>query len=126
MRSRFYLILVFFSLLLSCSREQEMPEIVLEPTPIMTRTISWGVVNVSYLKINKETDNDQHIVTTLRKEEVVRIENVHYINKNNTSALWYYISKDKLKGWVQDSSLDSYPTKEQALTASAGLLTGSP
>ncbi len=119
------LFFILLSLFLSCTREQEVPDIVLEPTPIMTGTTSWGVVNVSYLKINKEPDNDQHIITTLRKGDLVKIETVHYIIKNGTSTLWYFISKDKLKGWVQDSSLNSYSTREQALTASEGLLNGS-
>jgi len=119
------LTIIFLSLLFSCSRQEEMPEIVLPSTPIMTGTKSWGVVNVSYLKINKEPDNDQHIVTTLRKGDLVQIERVHYLVKGYTSTLWFYISKDKLKGWVQESFLDSYATKDKALTASQKLLSSS-
>ncbi|MDA3955564.1 hypothetical protein [Oceanispirochaeta sp.] len=117
----FIYLLVFLFIPLSCVLKIEVPDIILPATPIMKGTTNWGVVNVSYLKINKEPDDDQHIVTTLRKGDLVRIESVHFINGRERS-LWYNISKDKLTGWVQDSSLDSYSTKEKAWTASQRLL----
>jgi len=126
MRKTLSVLMFVLGLLVSCTREQTVPEIEMPSTPIMTGTTSWGVVNVSYLKINKEPDNDQHIVTTLRKGDLVMIEAVHSIIKGNTSTLWFSITKDKLKGWVQDSYIDSYPTREQALTASGILLKGGP
>jgi predicted SnoaL-like aldol condensation-catalyzing enzyme len=116
------LILILLIVPLSCSQKIEVPEIVLPSTPIMKGTTSWGVVNVSYLKINKEPNNDQHIVTTLRKGDLVQIESVHYINEGRNSSIWFHISKDRLNGWVKDSSLDSYSTKEKAKTASERLL----
>jgi hypothetical protein len=124
MKKLLILILFCSSIFISCNHEVEDPEIVLPSTPIMTGTTSWGVVNVSYLKINKEPDNNQHIVTTLRKGDLVKVESVHYINNGKDNSVWYNISRDKLRGWVQDSSLNSYSTREKAQTASAILLKG--
>lgn len=122
MKSLFCLILTVLLLFTSCSPREEVPEISMPATPIMTGTTSWGVVNVSYLKINKEPDNDQHIVTTLRKGDLVRIESIHHISEGQDSTIWYNIKKENLRGWVKDGSLDSYSTREKARTAAKRLL----
>ncbi|MDC7235265.1 MAG: hypothetical protein PQJ58_18680 [Spirochaetales bacterium] len=119
---RYLLLLLFSVLLFSCEPEQEMPDFTLPATPIMEGTSSWGVVNVSYLKISREPSDDQHIVTTLRQGDLVQIESVHYITQGRNQNVWYNIRKDKFQGWVREESLDSYSTREKAETASRGML----
>jgi hypothetical protein len=87
-------------------------------TPIMSGTVSWGVVNISYLKINRDPDDDQHIVTTLRQGDLVRIDSIRFIKETRGISVWYQIEKDHFRGWVEDRFLDGYPTREKAETAS--------
>jgi len=121
------LILGFLALLLfSCSEKEPVPDIEMPATPIMTGTISWGVVNVSYLKISREADSDKHIVTTLRQGDVVKIESIRTVNDGREPGTWYQIKKDKISGWVRDRYLNSYSTREKANTASKLLLQDRP
>lgn len=115
-------LLMLALVLFSCTPEEEMPEFSMPSTPIMDGISSWGVVNVSYLKICREPADDRHIVTTLRQGDLVQIESVHYIREGRESKIWYNIRKDKFQGWVREESLDSYSTMEKAETASKGML----
>ena len=112
------LLLLIAVLSLSCREEEPVPEISMPATPIMSGTISWGVVNVSYLKINRDPDDDQHIVTTLRQGDLVRIDSIRFIKQKHGISVWYQIEKNNFRGWVEDSFLDGYPTREKAETAS--------
>ncbi|MBF9015031.1 MULTISPECIES: hypothetical protein [unclassified Oceanispirochaeta] len=116
------LLLILSMLIFSCTPEEEIPDFSMPATHIMEGTSSWGVVNVSYLKICREPADDQHIVTTLRQGDLVQIESVHYIREERDQNIWYNIRKDKFQGWVRENSLDSYSTMEKAETASKGLL----
>lgn len=113
---------IIMLMIFSCTPEEEMPDFSLPATHIMEGTSSWGVINVSYLKICREPADDQHIVTTLRQGDLVQIESVHYIREGQNLNIWYNIRKDKFQGWVREDSLNSYSTMEKAETASKGLL----
>jgi hypothetical protein len=115
-------LLIFMLMIFSCTPEEDMPDFSLPATHIMEGTSSWGVINVSYLKICREPADDQHIVTTLRQGDLVQIESVHYIREGQNINIWYNIRKDKFQGWVREDSLNSYSTMEKAETASKGLL----
>lgn len=115
-------LLIIMLMIFSCTPEEEMPDFSLPATHIMEGTSSWGVINVSYLKICREPADYQHIVTTLRQGDLVQIESVHYITEGQNLNIWYNIRKDKFQGWVREDSLDSYSTMEKAETASKGLL----
>ncbi len=111
--------------LVCCRKEEKEPEILLPATPIMTGTISWGVVNVPYLKAAGEPGDEQHIVTTLRFGDIVEITAARYLPHKRAAVLWYQVRQPgqppKL-GWVQDQYLEGYATMEKAKTASALLL----
>ncbi|MDC7239077.1 MAG: hypothetical protein PQJ50_01825 [Spirochaetales bacterium] len=106
----------------SCAPEEETPEIHMPATPILEGTSQWGVVNISYLKICRDPGDDQRIVTTLRQGDLVQIESVHIIREGRSANIWYNISKGRIQGWVRDSFLDSYSTREKAETASGIML----
>ncbi len=109
---------------LSCQKEETPWEIELPPTPILTGTTGWGVVNTSYLKINLNPDDDNYVVTTLREGDLVKIESVHYLKDDGGKALgvWYHISWEDLDGWVEESSLNTYETRGKAETGAELLL----
>ena len=118
----------FFLAPLSCKKEEAPWDLEVPSTPILTGTVGWGVVNTAYLKINKEPDDDQFVVTTLREGDIVRIESVHYLKgaRGKNVTVWYEIKWDDLTGWVKDTYLDPYDTKEKAETGSGMLLNASP
>ncbi len=124
--------LLMFSLCLilisvSCRKEEVAWELEIPSTPILTGTVGWGVVNTAYLKINKDPDDDQFVVTTLREGDIVRIESVHYLKeeRGRNVTVWYEIKWDDLTGWVKDTYLDPYDTREKAQTG-AGMLLDAP
>ena len=90
---------------LSCKKEEAPWDLEVPSTPILTGTVGWGVVNTAYLKINKDPDDDQFVVTTLREGDIVRIESVHYLkgNRGKNVTVWYEIKWDDLTGWVKDT-----------------------
>ena len=125
------LLLLSFCLIavtLSCKKEEVPWDLEVPSTPILTGTVGWGVVNTAYLKINKDPDDDQFVVTTLREGDIVRIESVHYLKgeRGRNVTVWYKIIWDDLTGWVKDTYLDPYDTREKAETGAGMLLDASP
>ena len=122
--SRFFIFFVFAFLIFSCRKEETEWQLEVPPTPIMTGTIRWGVVNTPYLKVSQEPDDDQFVVTTLREGDIVQIEAIHFLKEARGRAIsvWYQIRWGELTGWIRDSYLDSYDTKEKAETGSKMLL----
>ncbi len=120
---RVLLVILLLTLsLVSCTPREESLEISLPSTPIMDGMSRWGVVNISYLKIARDPSDEQRIVTTLRKGDLVEIESVHYLTERRNVSMWYNIKKDKFSGWVRDEYLDSFPTRDKAETASRIML----
>ncbi len=114
----------FLLILVSCSQEEVSWDLELPPTPILSGTTGWGVVNTSYLKINLNPDDDNVVVTTLREGDIVKIESVHYLKdeRGRSLGVWYNISWENLRGWVKDRYLNTYETREKAETGSGLLL----
>ena len=88
------LLFLAFMGILSCHNEETAWEIELPPTPILTGTTGWGVVNTSYLKIYLNPDDDHYVVTTLREGDIVKIVSVHYLKNDRGRLLgvWYHIN----------------------------------
>ncbi len=120
------LYLLFLLLCLSfCHKQEVEPEIPLPPTPIMTGTVHWGVVNVPYLKVLKEPEDEEHILTILRFGDIVQVTATCYKQHKTFADLWYKVRQEghpSWYGWVQDQHLEAYSTMKKAKTASALLL----
>ena len=118
--------ILFLAAFASCRKETPQWEISLPSTPILTGTVGWGVVNTPYLKITPQPADDHFVVTTLREGDIVKIDSVHYLKDERGRAVtvWYRVSWENLHGWVRDVYLDTYDTREKALTGSKMLLSG--
>ncbi len=114
---------LFALLLISCRPEVEALSPSLPPTPVLTSSSIWGVVNIPYLKMLEGADPAADVAGLLREGDVVEV--VSKVGLGDGLDYWLEIRGDQSSGWVPDESLDVYDSKAQAVTASSGMLAGS-
>lgn len=113
--------LAFLAILLLASCEPETlplsPEV--PPTPVLTSSSTWGVVNIPYLKMLEESDPSSGVSGLLREGDVVEV--LAKVGLGDGLDYWLEIRNGREQGWVPDDTLDVYDSRAQAVTASAGL-----
>jgi hypothetical protein len=93
----------------------------LPATPILSGGSGWAIVTSSYVRLKKAPGAASEDLAALRDHSLVEIVGREFDPKD--ASLWYEVrnagesgaSKDSaVEGWVPESSLDIYSTKEQA------------
>jgi hypothetical protein len=117
LRQIFLAALVSLSLF-ACILKKEEKAVSLPLTfPLSQSYIGYGVVNVSYTKVNADTDENGASVGYLRQGSVVRVIERRLVKKEGKTEVWV-LAEGTSKGWLKESLLDIYGNESQALTAS--------
>lgn len=101
---------------LSCARIEEIGEIELPVTPVLTVENNWAVIVSSHLRLRDAPSTDSAAIATLWKGSVLEI-----LSKTNLlemvddlAGFWYRISYDGLNGWVFGPYLLLYDSQAMA------------
>lgn len=117
---RNFLIFISFLFLLSCEKEEDIFNIELPPTSVISSNSRWGVVKFPYIKVRKNPEDKDLISSAFRQGDIVKIlKSTEF--KDSTEAgdiYWYYTVLDDVEGWIVGSDLSIYDSKEQAESAS--------
>ena len=100
-------------IILGCKQDEPIKNIELPETSVLTNSTRWGVVKYPYARVRiKPTINDQ-IISAYRQGDIVEIlktfENENY---------GYLTKQEDIEGWVLDTDLSIYESKDQARSAS--------
>ena len=99
-----------------CSKENDIPDIELPPTSILTAQGSWGVVTSTHLRLREGPSLDNGAITTLWRGSVVEIftrtDTPEVIE--NEEDYWYQVNYGGLTGWVFGAYLDRFNSREGA------------
>lgn len=117
------LILLTLSVFPSCLKTEEVPEVSLPPTPVLSVQTTWAVIRSSHLRLREKPSTDSRAIATLWKGSVLEI-----ISKDprkdiveNEDNFWYRINFDGLSGWIFGSHIELFETKSAADRASREL-----
>lgn len=114
------LIFFLFILILSCEKEEDIYNIDLPPTSVISSNSRWGVVKFPYIKVRKTPEDKDLISSAFRQGDIVKIlKSTEF--KDSTEAgdiYWYYTVLEDVEGWIIGSDLSIYDSKEQAESAS--------
>ena len=104
----------------SCTKGEEIPEIELPVTSVLSIRSSWAVVTSTHLRLRENATVDSTAVTTLWKGSVLEV-----LSKTDEAEVvevekdfWYQVNFGGLTGWVFGAYLDIFSSKEKADTAS--------
>jgi len=106
--------------LISCEKEEPMPEVKLPINPILTVDSHYGVVKSAYLRVFQEPTRQADVVTRLRPGYVVQIVSTTAWREvlDDINAPWHKIEYDTITGWVFGAYVDVYESIYQAEAAS--------
>ena len=114
-----YLPVLVVLILASCRPEPLPMSPEVPPTPVLTSSSTWGVVNLPYLKMLENSDPSSGVSGLLREGDVVEV--LAKAGLGDGLDYWLEIQNDQDRGWVPDDALDVYDSRAQAITASAGI-----
>ncbi len=107
--------------LLSCSPSRES-SVKLDPTPPISGGPGWAVVKGAYVRLKESPRQGARDLSHLRRGEVLEIAGRDLGSSGSTEdrGVWYRLKAEIGLGWAREADLDVFPTKVQALHASAG------
>ena len=119
-------ILFFAVFAISCNGKSEEIPVIPPPTNPMNREfIGYGVVNVSFIHVTNEPQQNASSAGYLRKRTVTKIIERRSLNNRGNVEIWVKIETDysgsqegKIQGWLRENILDIYENEVQAITAS--------
>lgn len=120
MRLRPFVLIILPFLLISCTRISES-RIELPATPILSGGLGWGIVRSSYVRLKAKPDPASSDIAALRDGSLVEILGREF--DSSGSSLWCRVRSPEVKGekpeaaidgWLGESDIEVYATKEQA------------
>ena len=103
----------------ACDLKKEEKPINPPPTFPLSQSyiVGYGVVNVSYTRVNVNTDESGQSAGYLRQGSVVRIIERRLVKNEGKTEAWVLV-EGTAKGWLKEPLLDIYGNENQAVTAS--------
>ena len=109
----------------ACSLKKEEPKVSPPLTfPLSQSYIGYGVVNVSYTRVNANIEESGSSSGYLRQGSVVRILERRLVKTEGKTETWVLVeglAEGSVKGWLKESLIDIYGNENQAVTASKAI-----
>jgi hypothetical protein len=101
-------------LLVGCSGNDQISQVELPQTPVLSARESWGVVDASYVRVYESANRDSDIVGHLRSGIVAEITGRVVSPVDSGRQGWVQVRQGELVGWVQRREIDLFETRERA------------
>jgi hypothetical protein len=102
-------------------KKDEIPVVPPLTSPLSQSFIGFGVVNVSYTRVNAAPQDEENTSPGyLRRGAIVRIHERRLIKNAGKSESWVLV-EEAYKGWLKESLVDIYDSELQARTASESM-----
>jgi len=86
-------------------------------SPLSQAYIGYGVINVSYTRINSAPEDESLSPGYLRRGSIVRVVERRTLKNGDRSESWVNV-EGAFSGWLRESLVDIYDNEPQAETAS--------
>jgi len=90
-------------------------------SPLSQAYIGYGVINVSYTRVNSTPDDEGDSPGYLRRGSVVRIVERRLLRSEAAGESWVNV-EGAFNGWLRESLVDIYDNEPQAQTASNAII----
>jgi hypothetical protein len=101
------------ALLAGCSKGDEVT-VSLDPTPVVSGGIGWGVVTIAYARLLEDTSLEAAEAGFARRGQVFELTARKRVSQGNARGLWYRLEGQESGGWIHESSLRVHASREQA------------
>ena len=123
--SLLFALCVSVGMLFSSCRGQpdDMQQIVLPSTPVLSTSSSWAVINSSHLRLRDQPNVESGVVTTLWRGYVIEVlaKQSHLAEVEDETNYWYQVNHDGIQGWVFGAYLTFYGSHDTAIRAGESL-----
>ena len=120
------ILLILLPVLTACNaRREDSPVLPPLTSPLSQVYIGYGVVNISYTRVNSEPDENSASPGYLRQGSVIKIIERQLIRNSGGIESWVFVegnAEGNVKGWLRETQVDVYDNEQQARTASGTML----
>jgi len=88
--------------------------------PLSQTFIGYGVINVSYTRVNASIEESGSSAGYLRQGSVVRVIERRLVKNEGKTEAWVLV-EGTAKGWLKESLIDIYGNENQAVTAAKSM-----
>ena len=102
--------------LLSCGRSGATERVRLPATPVLTIRSTWAVVKSPLLRVRQEPSSQSIVLSHVRMGSLVEVltKSDKEDTVENTTAYWYRVNYQGLKGWVFSSYIEIFDSRSKA------------
>ena len=110
--------IVLLALFLSAcgAKKEETPVTPPLTSPLSQAQIGFGVINVSYTRVNLKPEENSASPGYLRRGSVIKIIERRLIKNNEKTESWVLV-EGAFRGWLKEILVDIYDSESQAQTA---------
>lgn len=95
-------------------RQEESITVDLEPTPLLSAGIGYGVVNLAWVRLKAEPSHSANDTGFVRRQDVLEL--TARVNKSGgrDAGVWYRVRLADEEGWIHQSLLTRYDSRQRA------------
>ncbi len=118
-----YLGFLLLALLNTSCREEQLPELNLPPTPVLSVRKNWAVVERSYLPLYAQPGIESEILWHARQGEVFEVleQSLETEYLYTEESYWFLVQHSDARGWAFGAGIQSYASREEAINAASWL-----
>ena len=93
------------------------PSFDLDPTPILSGGLGWALVSGAYVRLKQEPGFGSRDGDYARRGEILRVVATERAFSGRDRGTWYRLEGEQAAGWLHQSLLSVYPSRERAIKA---------
>lgn len=107
-------LLILCSFPVSACRKAAAVEFSLEPSPLLSAGIGWGVVNIAWVRLKNEPGHASEDAAFVRRQDVLELVGRVRRGTGRDAGIWYLAKLGETSGWIHESALTRYQSRDQA------------
>ncbi|MCL2043521.1 MAG: hypothetical protein FWG89_05215 [Treponema sp.] len=119
------ILLILLTVFSACiARRDDTPIVPPLTSPLSQVYIGYGVINISFTRVNSEPDESSASQGYLRQGSVIKIHERRLVRNSGETDSWVFvegIAEGNVQGWLRETQVDVYDNEQQALTASSSM-----
>ncbi len=110
------IVFIFALAFLSCNAVN-VKNVRLESTPLISKGIGWILVTVSWVRLKSDSSYASEDVGFTRRKDTFEVAGRAKKYKSPDAGVWFRVTSADASGWIHESSVKLYDSKERVLRA---------
>jgi len=97
----------------ACKKETPIT-VQLEPSPPLSGGIGWAVVTIAWVRLKTEPGHASTDAAFVRRQDILELVGRVRRSGGRDAGIWFQVKLAEASGWIHESAVVRYQTREQA------------